>query len=480
MENKTGEVKPEETISSPSLRFRAGEQRGSLLLGDLIAAGIALFLALYLWSAGREWLTFSPEFLRARVALWFYFLPLVWIVLLVESYAGRRPITKKESFIEVLIAAGLSLVLYLLVFFVASKSLPRLAVIYFIVFASILTLLWRSLFVSIFTASAENRRALILGAGKAGSEIARILSKLEKPPFKTVGFLDDGAGKQGEEISGVKVIGTCADFWAVVKEQQVTDIILAIIGEIRVDLLDVLMEAEERGIEVTSMPALYEELRGRIPIFMLRSDWAVRSFIDQSHTSALYELIKRLLDIVGGLIGSIITLVLVPIFGTLIVADTGFPIFYSQTRLGRAGRNYEMFKFRTMMQDAEIDGVARPADRNDTRVTKIGRFLRLTHLDELPQFFNILIGEMSLVGPRAERPEIAEDFFKTIPFYKARNLVKPGLTGWAQVNYEYAHGIEMNATKLEYDLFYIKNRNLLLDFSIILRTIWTVIGFKGN
>ncbi|HMN12320.1 MAG TPA: sugar transferase, partial [Bellilinea sp.] len=141
---------------------------------------------------------------------------------------------------------------------------------------------------------------------------------------------------------------------------------------------------------------------------------------------------------------------------------------------------YKILKYRTMSQDAEKDGVARAASVRDSRATKVGRFLRLTHLDELPQFYNILRGEMSLVGPRAERPEIASEFPDVIPFYRARLFVKPGLTGWAQVNYGYALGTAQTADKLEYDLYYIKNRNLLLDISIVLRTVGTVIGFKGN
>lgn len=467
-------------IAGPGVRFRVGEQRGGLLIGDLIAAILALVIALYLWSAGREWLTFSPEFLQARVATWFYFLPLMWIVLLIESYASRRPTTLKESFAEVAIAAGLSLVIYLIIFFLAPKNLPRLAVIYFIVLAAILTLIWRAIFVSLFTATATNRRALILGAGKAGTEIGRILQAMPKPPFITVAYLDDDPQKQGQVINDLKVIGTSDDFWRIVSELQITDIIFSIIGEIRPELLDTMMVAEEKGIEVTTMPALYEELLGRIPIFMLKSDWAIRSFVDQTHASALYELIKRLVDIVSGLVGCAITLVTVPLIGTLIALETGFPVFYSQERLGRSGTLYKILKYRTMSQDAEKDGVARAASVRDSRATKVGRFLRLTHLDELPQFYNILRGEMSLVGPRAERPEIASEFPDVIPFYRARLFVKPGLTGWAQVNYGYALGTAQTADKLEYDLYYIKNRNLLLDISIVLRTVGTVIGFKGN
>jgi lipopolysaccharide/colanic/teichoic acid biosynthesis glycosyltransferase len=228
------------------------------------------------------------------------------------------------------------------------------------------------------------------------------------------------------------------------------------------------------------MANLYEELLGRVPISLLQSDWVLRSFIDQSHMGGFFEIGKRLIDIIGSLVGLIILAVASIFIAPLIVLDSGFPVFYRQVRLGRNGKPYNMIKFRTMKNDAEKDGIARPAEENDNRATRVGHILRKTHLDELPQFYNIFRGEMSLVGPRSERPEIVEELQSGIPFYRARLFVKPGLTGWAQVNYGYASGVEANALKLEYDLYYIKHRTIGLDLLIMFRTIWTVIGFRGR
>jgi lipopolysaccharide/colanic/teichoic acid biosynthesis glycosyltransferase len=164
----------------------------------------------------------------------------------------------------------------------------------------------------------------------------------------------------------------------------------------------------------------------------------------------------------------------------LTIIDDGFPIFYSQTRFGRGGQPYQIIKFRTMSRDAEADGQPRWAREDDERATRVGRLLRKTHLDELPQFMNVLRGEMSLVGPRAERPELVEYFQKHIPFYRARLLVKPGITGWAQINYGYASSIEETIVKLENDLYYIIHRSLFMDFIILLRTPSTVFGFRGR
>ncbi len=169
-----------------------------------------------------------------------------------------------------------------------------------------------------------------------------------------------------------------------------------------------------------------------------------------------------------------------PLIGLAIVLDSGFPIFFLQNRLGKNGRTYKIIKFRTMRQDSEKDGEVRVTTEHDERITRIGLFLRRSHLDELPQFVNVLRGEMSMVGPRAERSELVTKLQQNIPFYRARLLVKPGITGWAQVNFGYAATVEDTAVKLEYDLYYIKHRNLLMDIVILLRTFGTIIGFRGQ
>ena len=228
------------------------------------------------------------------------------------------------------------------------------------------------------------------------------------------------------------------------------------------------------------MPVVYEELLGRVPIQLLETDWILRSFVDQNKASRFYDLAKRFMDILGGMIGVIITLILLPLIGLSIIIDDGFPIFYSQKRSGRGGMPYNIYKFRTMRRDAEADGVPQWAREDDQRATKVGLLLRKTHLDELPQFINVLRGEMSLVGPRAERPELVEHFQQHVPFYRARLLVKPGITGWAQINFGYASTIEETITKLEYDLYYIKHRNVWMDLVIFLRTPATIFGLRGR
>jgi exopolysaccharide biosynthesis polyprenyl glycosylphosphotransferase len=350
----------------------------------------------------------------------------------------------------------------------------------FFVAAPILTLIWRFLYIRIFTAPAFMRRVLLVGAGKAGETLLQVIDDLWPPPFFLVGIIDDDPKKIGTEIQNHKILGGSDKLLEIVEQEKVSDIIVAISGEMQGSTFQILLDTQEGGIEISRMPSVYEELLGRVPIRLLETDWILRSFVDQTRASEFFELGKRLIDIIGGFIGVVIFLILLPFISIGILLDSGRPVFYSQTRAGRGAQSYRILKFRTMHQDAEPDGVPQWAAEDDERATRFGRILRRTHIDELPQFINVLRGEMSLVGPRAERPELVEMFQKHVPFYRARLLVKPGMTGWAQVNFGYASTIDETVVKLEFDLYYIKHRNLLTDFVILLRTPSTVLGLRGQ
>ncbi len=462
-------------------RLRPSERRLILVVGDVLANLLAMMAALYFWAMKDAWLDFSWEFLRERPDPWFYLLPIIWLLLTTELYDVRRAGRLSDTIRGIGIATGVCLSIYLLVFFLAPpNSLPRRGFAVYILAVTILTLGWRLVYIRVFTAPLFLRRAVIVGAGRAGSTLAKIIASTWPHPFFVVGFIDDDVKKIGLEIEGFKVLGGSQDLFEIIRDSQVTDIIFAISVKMAPRMFEALIAAEEQGIEITTMPVVYEEILGRVPIFLLQSDWILRSFFDQAHVSSFYEMAKRLMDIIGGLIGTITLFLLLPFISLAILLDSGRPIFYSQTRLGRSGQSYKIFKFRTMCVDAEKDGVARPALENDTRITRVGKLLRKSHLDEFPQFLNVLRGEMSLVGPRAERPEIVEDLQSQVPFYRARLLVRPGITGWAQINFGYANTVAANGIKLEYDLYYIKHRNLMLDLNVIVRTIGAVIGLRGQ
>lgn len=461
-------------------RLRSGERKIILLTGDLLVTLLAMLAALYAWAV-EDWLTLSLEFVQVRIPFWFYLLPFIWLLLLTELYDERRASRRSEVVRGIGVAAAIALVLYLLVYFTSEPlALPRRGVAVFIISAAVFTLLWRFLYIRIFTAPEFMRRVLIVGAGRAGSRLSGIIQGIYPPPFYLVGLIDDDPGKENETVEGYPILGTGAQLLEIIEKEGVTDIIFAISVEMNPVLFRSLIKAEELGIEVTTMPVVYEELLKRVPITLLQSDWIIRQFFDVVPTGGLYELVKRLMDILGALIGLLGLVFIFPPVALAILLDSGRPIFYSQDRLGKNGQVYKIFKFRTMSQDAEEDGEAKLASENDTRITRVGRFLRKSHLDEFPQFFNVLRGDMSLTGPRAEQVELVNILQEDVPFYRARLLVKPGLTGWAQVNYGYAATVAQTIIKLEYDLYYIKHRNLWLDLTILFRTIGTVVGFRGQ
>ncbi|MBI9043937.1 MAG: sugar transferase [Anaerolineaceae bacterium] len=461
-------------------RLRTAERRFILIVGDILVAVTALISALYFW-ARIDWLHFSFEFILERPPQWFFLLPFIWLLLLIELYDVRRSSKINETLKGIGIAAVISFIIYLFVYFTSSpNSLPRRGVAVFIVSASLLTVLWRLFYIKVFTAPHFMRRILIVGAGRSGTTLTEIIEDMWPRPFYLAGLIDDDPLKLGDEINGFKVLGGSKDLFQLIEEYVITDIVFAISGKMTPELFRALMKAEESGVEVTTMPIMYEELARRVPIMLLEADWVLRSFVDQTHVNGIFEIGKRLVDIAGSVFGIILLIVVFPFTGLLILIDSGWPIFYSQTRLGKYGRAYEIYKFRTMVQNAEEDGKAQVTTENDIRVTKIGWLLRKSHLDELPQFINVLKGEMSMVGPRAERPEIINKLQKEVPFYRTRLLVKPGITGWAQVNQKYAASVEETTLKLEYDLFYMKHRSLFLDLLILIRTIGTVIGLRGQ
>ncbi len=462
-------------------RLTPRERRVILILGHILAVLLALAVSLLSWANGDSWLGISVSFLLERPEPWFYLLPVLWLILMTPLYNVRKVNYFQQALKVVLGSALTCIAVYLLIFFLApAKTLPRRGVIVFFIAAGVFTLLWRRVFFHVYFVKDAFINTLIVGAGKSGKRVAEIINSTECVPYRVLGYIDDDPEKLGKEIEGYPVLGGSDRYFEIVEENKVTQIIMAISNHLEEKIFDALTLSEERGITVTTMPVIYEELLGRVPVHLLNTDWLLRSFYDMSHTSLFFEIAKRFFDILGGLVGLLLLIIVTPFTALATILDSGRPVFYTQERLGLRGSSFNMIKFRTMVQDAEQDGIARPASEHDKRITKVGSFLRRSHLDEMPQFINVLRGDLSLVGPRAERPQIVKDLQRDVPFYRARLLVRPGITGWAQVNQNYASGTEENTLKLEYDLYYIKHRSLLMDLSILFHTFKTIFGLKGR
>lgn len=487
-------------IRTSPLRLRPDEHRIILFLGDLVMAVGSIFLALYAWGQYNLYVydilfaQYTAQGIGPRTAqqlaegqtvfevpFWFYLLPIIWVLLLVELYEPHVAASGRKTTRGIAIAAFIGLIAYSLAFIIQQESnLPRIGVGAFLLFASALTLAWRMIFIRLYKSTGQRRRVLVVGAGKAGQTLGELYRSLDTRSFHIIGFVDDDGHKADKVFHGIPVLGTTSHLLNLIEVYRVSDLVVAINGEIKGAAFQTILDAQEHGVDVTRMPLLYEEMTSRVPVHHLESDWIIRSFVDGLHVSGFYELAKRLLDIVGALFGLILFAILFPFLAIAIWLDTGSPVLYSQDRLGKGGVRFKIYKFRSMRKDADTDGSPFTTMENDPRVTRVGGFLRRSRLDELPQFLSVLRGEMSLVGPRAERPGLVDEYQKQIPFYRARLLVKPGLTGWAQINYGYVSSVTETVVKLEYDLYYIKHRTLAMDVAIILRTIGTVLRRTGR
>jgi exopolysaccharide biosynthesis polyprenyl glycosylphosphotransferase len=463
----------------PHWGLRLSERRALLVLGDAVCACLGMLLALWLWPL-TSGAVFSLGYLFSKTS-WFLVLVPVWLLVNSGQYNLRRAAFLQETLTGLLSTAGIAMLLYLGVYFLAPRDLlPRLVVLYFVVASSTFELTWRMLYIRIFVSSYFQRRALVIGAGWAGRAIIQALSEFQAWHYSIVGVIDDDPAQLGLTIEGVPVLGGHERLLAAAQAEQVSELILAITGEVRGELFQALLDCQAHGLPVVRVLRLYEQITGRVPIEHLEADWLVTSFIERVRLDGSFLVAKRLLDLAGGLLGLAPLLVLLPWIALAIRMESPGPVFYRQVRAGPGGRRFRLLKFRTMIDGAEVDGQARWASTADARVTRVGRWLRRARLDELPQILNVLKGDMSLVGPRPERPELITVLEQEIPFYRARLLVKPGLTGWAQINYGYGRSVDDAQVKLQYDLYYIKHQSLWLELIILLRTVEVVLGMKGS
>jgi lipopolysaccharide/colanic/teichoic acid biosynthesis glycosyltransferase len=265
----------------------------------------------------------------------------------------------------------------------------------------------------------------------------------------------------------------------VVAREGIAEVVLASDDATAGAYLPALLRCQERGVDVVPLSTVYEQLLRRVPVSHLAPDWPFTLLAEAVRARDASRLAKRLLDIAGSTIGLVALFVILPIVCPFMLVESGRPLFYRQSRCGVGGARVRVLKLRTMRADAESGG-PRWAATDDDRVTTVGRMLRRSRLDELPQVINVLRGEMSLVGPRPERPEFIAELEHQIPLYRARLMVRPGLTGWAQVNLPYADSLDGARRKLEYDLYYIKHRTMPFDLWIILRTLATILRFGGR
>ena len=335
---------------------------------------------------------------------------------------------------------------------------------------------WRLLFNSMSQSLRLSERILVVGTGETARKVTRQILDQRDFAYSVVGFIDDDASRIGERIVNPGIVGTPADIPRLINEHRINRIIVGLADRRGKLPMDVLLTAKLRGVRVEDATTTYERMTGKILIDDLRPSWLI--FSDGFRVSWLPRTTKRAIDLTLAMALAILSAPFMLLTAIAVAVESGFPVLYCQERVGEGGRTFTLCKFRSMRKDAET-GQPIWATEGDDRVTWVGRFIRTTRLDELPQVWNILRGDMSFVGPRPERPFFIAELAKQIPFYMQRHAVKPGLTGWAQVKYRYGSSIEDAREKLRYDLYYIKHLSVFFDLTIVFDTVKVVLFGRG-
>jgi len=445
----------------------------ALLTGDVLIIAAASLLAVMI--------RFGAFFKPAHVPLSGLGLSLLFLVgamYVFNLYDLGVLRTRQVVLSRQLAAMGLGLVAIIFVFYVLpSHWYGRGVLALQVVLAAAGTLTWRLLFIGLLPRALRSKRLLVIGAGPAARSIVNVLAD-EAQPYEVVGLLA-ADGQATEPRPDPPVLGRPEQVAQLAEAHGVEMVVVASEKKLSPPLVGQLLTLKLAGVECEEMPALYERLTGRIPAEHIDDEWLLASGGFHLLSHQVTRRIKRLVDIVFGGALLIILSPLTLLTALLVKLDSPGPILYVQTRTGQGGAPFRLIKFRSMDRQAEANGPQWAAE-DDDRVTRVGRWLRACRLDEVPQLINVLAGEMSLVGPRPERPEFVASLAQRLPYYQLRHLVRPGLTGWAQINFGYAKSVEDALTKLEYELYYVKNMSLLFDLKIILKTIGVVALGPGS
>jgi sugar transferase (PEP-CTERM system associated) len=385
--------------------------------------------------------------------------------------------SSRELLIRLLQAAGAaSILVALLYLLVPSIAIGNGIFVSSLVIFLLAIIAWRLLFNRLAYARQLEERVLIVGTGATARMVARQIQAQHDFGYRVIGFIED-SGSTGQALLHPATIGSAEDIPQIVSQYEVDRIIVGLSDRRGRLPISELLQAKLSGIRVEDATTTYERLTGKILIDDLKPSWLI--FSDGFVISRWTRFWKRFIDLALASVGFVLAAPLTLLTALAVYLQSDGPVLYRQERVGENGRTFTLFKFRSMRVDAEQPGQPIWARENDDRVTPVGRFIRVTRLDELPQLWNVLRGDMSFVGPRPERPFFVAQLAEEIPFYQQRHAVKPGVTGWAQVKYQYGSSIEDAMEKLRYDLYYIKHLSIALDLSIVLDTVKVIMFGKG-
>ncbi len=441
-----------------------------LTLGDIAVLYLALLLTLY-FRYSENWFSQWYQHFYPFTIIYVFWLTIFYISGLYDLNLARNNIdfftTLTKTF---LVGAALTVAFFYFIPFFGIAPKTNLF-IYLLVFA-LLFVLWRQLYNFFIKTPALLNNALILGQNK---EMKELISYIKTNPQ---------LGYRIQKIIDPEEVKILSDLTKLIVKEKIQTIVTMASPHKDAILVRNLYHCLPLKIIVTDLPTFYEKITGKIPVSSIEEIWFLENMMSGRHF--LFEATKRVIDVIIASLGTLITVALTPLIALVIKIDSPGPIFIKQKRVGQDNQIYELIKFRSMFAlapdgSAELNG-AEWFRKNEDRITRVGKFMRKTRIDELPQLWNVLKGDMSFVGPRPERPEFAfsNELLSKIPFYQIRHTIKPGLSGWAQIKYPHGSSIEDTMQKLQYDLYYIKNRSYLLDLGIILKTIKIILSAGGR
>ncbi|MFH0874124.1 MAG: sugar transferase [Candidatus Komeilibacteria bacterium] len=446
-----------------------------LFLGDIILLYVALWLTLLL----RYQDHYSPRLYQEHL-LPFTLVFFIWITIFFinDLYSVHSSQNDFRFYGYLLQNQFINTILGFAFFYVVPSDFthlrPQTVLLILVIVYTILFLLWRRLFYFVSSNSRLANSVLFIGVDK---EVTNLINEMQRKPqlgYKAVALINIANYPLPVSLATIGQKRDLINLRHYIVDNHIATVVTAIDQKNSAQVSKYLFDTLDLKLRYYSFPDFYEAITGKVPVTSLEKTWFLENLTQGRKKT--YEVIKRLEDIFLSLILAIVTSPISLLLILIIKLESPGPIFYTQIRTGRGGKIFRAIKFRSMRHNAESAGQAVWASKQDPRITRIGRLIRTSRLDEIPQVINILRSEMSFVGPRPERPEFIKILGEQIPYYNERLLVKPGLTGWAQINYPYGDSIEDALVKLQFDLFYIKNRSFTLDASIILKTINTVLN----
>ena len=461
--------------SNKKIHFEISERKILLRVVDVLFVLLALYAVGSFFQFSYFYITPSNFYWTLVLAMYLLFFGTVF-----EAY-NLQVASNQFQVIQSIVLTASTTVLFYLLTPILTPPLPnnRIQILYFYLSVLLSLFIWRLIYQRFLASRRFEKKALLVCDTHQVQELVMGLSNID-PHYKIVGYLETDPKDSVPSLLHLPKL-TVAELETFVKANGISEVVIATekTDDITLDLYNKLLFLLENGFVIREYTQVYESLTQRIPVQYVARDFYRYFPFSRSNQNRLYLFVVRLLELVFSVLGIAIGFLLLPFVLVGNVMGNRGSLFYTQERVGQNGEVFRIIKFRTMVKHAEQNGAVF-ASTNDRRVTPFGKFLRKSRIDEIPQFINILLGHMAVIGPRPERPIFVDEIATVMPFYQTRHVIKPGLTGWAQVNYAYGDSIDDSLIKLQYDLYYIKHRSIFLDINIMVKTISTVLFYRGQ